>query len=76
MTELKEWKIEVKIYSSTKPNKKEIYEVIKTLSHKKINYAIQRLSPEWVSVTQVKSVLDITKMNSLLDSYNVMGKKK
>ena len=58
MTELKEWKIEVKIYSSTKPNKKEIYEVIRKLFHiRKSTYAIQRLSPEWVTVTQVKSVI-------------------
>ena len=58
MTELKEWKIEVKIYSSTKPNKKEIYEAIRKLFHiRRSTYAIQRLSPEWISVTQEKSVL-------------------
>ena len=58
MTELKEWKIGVKIYSSTKPNKKEIYEAIRKLFHiRRSTYAIQRLSPEWISVTQVKSVL-------------------
>ena len=58
MNDLKEWKIEVKIYSSTKPNKKEIYEAIRKLFHiRRSTYAIQRLSPEWVSVTQVKSVL-------------------
>ena len=58
MTELKEWKIEVKIYSSTKPNKKEIYEAIRKLFHiRRSTYAIQRLSPDWISVTQVKYVL-------------------
>ena len=58
MTELKEWKIEVKIYSSTKPNKKEIYQAIRKLFHiRRSTYAIQRLSPDWISVTQVKSVL-------------------
>ena len=58
MNELKEWKLEMKILSAKKPDERRCYDAIRKEFHvKKLTYGWFRIERDWLTVTQVKSVL-------------------